>query len=265
MPDRGLILSREILASKFGTSIDYDKFNQMLDGRLGYDLIWSRAMRCPCFSSVQSDQADASCTSCHGSGSLYVHPYPENYPEGCDVNGHVSSSQGMAIRAIIESIPMQGDFFSKPGDYVTGKVMVTVKGAVRIGYFDRFLMVDAEGQFDQVLVRDAVATVPIGKSATTQLRYPIVKVEDVHTLTARYRFRTDFTISPAGELVWVTGRGPAVGVRYAIRYSYHPVLIVIDYPRAISGARRWGKHTQSPVDSYESLPISALAALDFLT
>lgn len=265
MADRNQILPEELIRRKFGSSIDFEKIDQLIDGRQAYDLLWARALRCACRLNTQSDQPDPTCTVCGGSGVRYVHPDPENWPEYCAADGAVTASAGLPIRGLLDDPSLDPKFFDRPGVWQSGRARLTVKGSIRIGYFDRLTMVDAEVLFDQVLTMGA-ATVTVGRDAKTQLRYPIIDVDACHDLVSRFRLRTDFTVDSSGQLVWVTGHGPATGAPYSIRYSYHPAWVVIGYPRMLSGAQLASKRSrgQLAADEYRPLPISCTVAMDFL-
>jgi hypothetical protein len=262
--ERSLILPDEFSSTKFGTWIDYNKIDQLIDGRAAYDLTWARALRCSCFNSTQTDQPDPSCVVCDGTGLRYVHPHPEEFPEYCEADGSVTAYGGQPVRGLLEGVSLAPDFFSKPGDWYSGKARLTVKGSVEIGHFDRFVMLDSEIMFDQVISRTAgQLVVTVGRNPRAQLRYPVVQVHALHTLTTRYRLRTDYTLDPNGEIRWVVGKGPPVGY-FSLRYSFHPVWHIIDFPRSIAGARRSPKQTGLGKDVYAPMPLSATLALDFL-
>lgn len=264
---RSLVLPDEIIYSKFGAAFDFSKIEQFIDSRAAYDLVWARALKCSCRFGEQTDQPDPNCAKCGGKGRRYVHPDPENYPEKCEADGSVVFTGGMPIRGILSGLGLQADHQDQAGDFYHGRAEVTVKGSVELGTWDRFVMLDSEMAFDQVILRPAgVNTVSVGRNTDLDLRYPAVRVLALHTLTTRYRLRTDFTVSRTdGSITFVTGRGPASGERFSVRYTYHPTWVVIDFPRAVAGARRWGKHSGLGVDTYQRLPMTATIALEFLT
>lgn len=268
-PDRGrsFILPEQVIEQSFNIGMDYYKLELMIDSRMGYDLLWARALKCSCRATGatgQTDQPDPTCTICRGDGWRYVHPYPENYPEYCAADGAVSDYQGMPIRGLVQGMSMnyQQD---QAGLWAQASAEVTVKGDIRLGHYDRIIMEDTEVLFDQTLLRQRDATVTIGRNTNTQLRYPIVEVHALHTETARYRIRTDFTIDGSGQLVWVTGRGPAIGTIFSIRYTFHPIWIVYGFPLIAAGTRRKKRDTGDAEDPYGPLPQTARMVLDFVT
>ena len=266
--DRYMVLPDELIASKFGTAIDYDKVDQLIDGRAAYDLIWARGLRCTCRPNLQSDQPDPTCPVCLGRGVRYVHPDPENWSEWCAADGSVTETAdqhgGTPIRGLMDGVSLHPDW-KQPGLWAAGRASLTVKGIVEIGHMDRVIMVDALMPFDQNLLRDAgVGTIPVGRDAEHALRFPVVKVVALHTLTTRYRLRTDFLVNENGTISWVTGRGPATDERFTIRYTFHPSWVVIDFPKIMMGARRSAKQTGANKDIYQPLPTSCTVQLSFL-
>lgn len=261
-PRRTLVLDDVQIAKKAGAAHQLDLFKALVDGRQGYDLLWSRAVLCPCRSNAQTEQPDPSCVYCRGEGWLYVHPHPELFPEECDAIGRMKREQGEHVRGLVQRMRVPRGEQKQAGSYLPGMGTLTVRPDVELGWRDRVIMVDAVMAFDQILTRNS-DTVTIGRLVQTQMRYPIVKVLDVRTSTARFRERTHWTLTEAGELAWVTGQGPASGGLYTIRYQMHPRWIVTTFPRTIIGYRQPSKQTGLPQDTFTSLPQHCEITLDF--
>ena len=263
---RGLILPDEVAYQTFNTRIDYDKIEQLIDSRMGYDLFWGRALKCPCRVATQTDQPDPTCVVCRGDGWRYVHPFPEDFPEYCGADGTLGDYDGMPIRGLIPEMSLDFAAQDQAGVWYKAGGTVTVKGQVRLGHWDRLIMKDSELFFDQTITAPGLGgTVTIGRNTETQIRYPLVDVLALHTLTTRYRLRTDFSLDDAGQLVFVAGRGPAAGEKFSLKYSFHPIWIVTGFPRAVSGSRRRQRDSGDWGEEYEPLPQTASIMLDFVT
>jgi hypothetical protein len=270
-PSRYLIMDDGIVNKRAAAYIRRDIMQALLDSRQAYDLTWARATRCPCRANTQTEQPDPTCIYCYGvlgnlPGWRYVHPHPEKFPEGClDAVGSVDFAGGERIRGLLSAMGAD-DQRHKEGTWLSGSATLSVRSDVELGYWDRLVMVDAVMPYDQMIVRGTSSTLAVGRDESTQLRYPIVKLLDCRSTTARYRERADYTLDLLqGTLTWLPGKGPANGIRYSLRYHFHPRWIIQDLPRATVGHRFPPKEFGlRGVNHFGQLPQRAAVKLDFL-
>lgn len=265
-PGRSLISSDSVLRKAAPNSHNVDTFNALVDSRMGYDLLWSRALRCSCRANDTTENPDPAHSLCGGTGWRYVHPHPELWPRDCNADGSVAWDGGEPIRGLLTGQtsgldPEQG------GTRTPGDAELSVRPEVHLGFRDRLIQTAARMPYDQVLKRlsghVAGSTVPTGYGID-KLRFPIAEVLAVHTASARFRLRTDFQVSDSGTLVWLPHRGPADGEYYSIRYLHHPRWIVVDLPRSVIGYRATAKSQGTVADKYVELPQKAKVKLEFL-
>lgn len=274
-PQRCLILDDSIVNKRAAAYIRKDIMLSLLDSRQGYDLVWARASKCPCRANDQTEQPDPTCPFCYGvlgnlPGWRYTHPHPDVFPEDCtDDSGSVAFDGGERIRGLLTN--MAGDDQRhREGTWLAGGAVVSTRPEVELGYWDRLIMVDSVMPYDQTIVRTGDvalgSTIGVGRDENYSLRYPAVSVLDVRSVASRYREREDWTRDPVTELLtWLPGKGPALGVRYSIRYHFHPRWIVTDFPRATAGHRFPGKEFgKRGANFYGALPQRANVKLDFL-
>lgn len=269
-PARAQILDDSIATRRAAAYVRKDIMLGLLGSRQSYDLIWARAERCPCLANDQTEQPDPTCVSCSTYGNRpgwrYKHPRPDVFPEDCAADGAVDFRGGEAIRGLMTNMTMSQSY-QVQGRVVEGGAQISTRPDQPMGLLDRFIMVDTLMPFDQVLVRQSGASrVTCGRDESVYLRYPIASVLSVSSQSTRYLWQYDWTVDPlTGELIWVTGRGPAAGARFAIRYQCHPRWVVVELPRVAVGHRFPGKEVGSrKFATYGGLPQRAMVRLDFL-
>jgi len=252
---------------KQSTGYSPTMIDRLIDGELGFDVLWARGLKCPCRMNPQTEQPDQTCGYCEGTGFMYVHPDPDNYPEQLAfTDGRVELyAGGLPIRAIITNMTWDAQIFEKFGEWVAGMANVSVRGDIRLHYADRLIMRDALMSFNQVLQQSTLAaTIAVGPDPTTMLRYPAVEVLEIRTHTTRWRNRQHFTVNNAGQIVWEALQGPAADAYFSVHYLYHPRWIVVDFPNMLRGARVSPKFIEETKHTYKDFPVKATVKLDFL-
>lgn len=264
-PGRVLITSDALVRKKAPASHTADFYQYLIDSRQGYEVLWARALLCPCRANEQTEQPDPSCPKCMGTGWRYVHPHPELYPNAHSGDGTLDLYQGEQVRGLMQGMRTSPETQREgPGQFIPGYGKLTLRADVDAGFMDRFVAVDATLPYDQVLRRQAADLLPIGYQSRTELRYPVVRVLALHDATTRYRLRTDFTITALGQINFVTGRGPTEDSYLTVRYLYHPRWVVVNHPRDVIGFRQGSKQSGIPGDRYKPLPRHFDVALDHI-
>jgi hypothetical protein len=236
--------------------------------RHGYRLAWSQAVCCPCkLPNDQVEQADPNCALCRGTGWLMHRPAPA-VPDIDRTIGELDDLQ----RAILadNASPIMGVMSSfSPGETPHDQVMrriegtstVTVRAENKLGYHDRIV------NLDSLIVYSQVANTP--DTVAFPLRYPVVRVNVLRSVTTEYVVGVDFTLV-AGVITWVanpaplTGtRAPPAGTRLAAHYYCHPAWRVIEHPHATRATLKKFK-TKLPKGTWVDMPVQAAVRYEFL-
>lgn len=114
--------------------------------------------------------------------------------------------------------------FVDVGSYQTGSCEATFKTGVTIPDYSRITMINDRTVInDEILTRGAVH----GSRSLEVVRFPILSMELLVASTGTpYTTPTDFAMS-GRRVAWVTGRGPATGIQYTMRYLATPVYVVM--------------------------------------
>lgn len=238
-----------------------DQFDGMIDG-FGEKWIWERLVNCPCEANGQTEQPNALCLHCDGTGWAY-------FIERSDVRG------------VIMQPTYKNNDTKLLGVHQTGMVTITFRAETPVGYRHRLTMVDGVLEFSERTTR----------AATLQrLRYPIsVRSLVYENIATREQITTetkvirlvwldddlalnecvdgvDFRVDEDGLIDWTIGdaRGttPAVGVNIGVTYWIQPRFVVTSlapYPTQNS----WTEENRSTAFRL-ALPNSVQAELDFL-
>jgi len=243
-----------------------DEFAKAIQGQ-GLDFRWSRAVECPC-RLEGTDQWKPSCASCGGDGWKYINPNIR------DERHHARDY--LQVRCLFAQVALNMDLFQQFGGFMFSDALLTVQQPMRVGFRDRFIGLDQEMPWTEVLSRGADRVVPIGKTGrttaaqTTAMRYEPVRVNYVEDEDETvYWGQTDYGMRPATrteptKMVWKTGKGPAEGKAYTVHYVCRPVWIVESASFAIQAAQA----TPGPLSGTlapRSLPTTFKVRLDFLT
>lgn len=262
--------------SDFGPQAVFDQlaFDKLIQFH-GLKYWWSRALECPCRLNNTTDQWDPTCARCGGDGWLYVNPCAAQ-------ERHLPNRDYTEIQAVFSMVTSnQGDkFIEEFGSYDDGDAQLTVQNAMRVGWRDRFIGIEQEIAFTELLERGAGDVVPVGMTGRTRaeqqtaMRYEpntINYIEDDDGAGNRtvYYEGTDWTLrdrigDEPRKLVWQTGQGPPSGRIYTIHYVIHPVWIVDSAVYHVQNSR-------GPVSGLkgknvlQTLPSTFKVKLDFLT
>lgn len=223
-------------------------------------------MLCSCRLNAQTDQPDPTCSTCAFNGFRYIHP-------------RVYESSGVAtdwqlVKAVFADAKLDNNIFHEQGEFLHGDALLTVPGAINVGYFDRWIGVELEMPFSEVLERAAGDTVLVGHGGRTTdqrkqaLRYEPKCINFVGDQTTTWYPGTDFTLQEGttadkATLKWITGRGPTAGDRYSVHYTCHPVWIVTSATYGIQNLHGPAAGLKSK-QVLQSLPTTFKIRLDYL-
>lgn len=256
--------------------LDPALFRELIQG-LGLDFRWSRAVQCPCRLNADTDQPDPTCVRCAGDGWWYVNPDQK-------VDRHTAGLRDyMDVRCAFSSGGLNPDLYQNFGHFEFGDAVMAVQNEMRVGYRDRFIGMQQEMAWSEVIYRDiSRATVPVGRTGRTRdtqrtaMRYEPVRIDFVGGVAGeRWYEGEDWVLSqeslrtPAypGEprkLEWLPGKGPANGERYTVHYVCRPVWVIDEATYAVQFAT-------GPEAGIKGLPIrqehptAFKVRLDFLT
>lgn len=215
----------------------------------GKYVVWRKALLCPC-SNLNTGQAVLDCTSCDGSGFIYVDP--------------------VRIRAHMLSFDQSTKIYEKFGMWVEGNTMVTVMPKYRLAHRDSIEMEDSLMSFNELLKkgnrRGRRSKLPDGVDSG---RYRMVNVTrlayqaDADSAFLLLECGYHFEVSDEGWIKWLPPGNTAIpdGSMFSVLYDFHPVYQVVSFPHV---TRDDVRGTKVPDDTAYSLPIQAAAKLDYL-
>ncbi len=250
-------------------------FRKMI-AQKGLHLSWEHATECPCERRTvdmglaldagmggnvgSTRQARVDCPTCGGRGYRY------------------HSTQN--IRGVVTSAAQNPERFRSYGEMARGMISLTVNAEHRLNLGDRLTLRDdpdlPETEAPVQLYRE---THVYGGEDPSGTRYPIHtrtlklaggdathNVMDLYVTDAagiaqaggEKTVGVDFTVDN-GLVDWINP--PAVGARWSISYYGRPVYLVTDLPHPF---RDTLIKTKLPTVTFESLPINAMCALEFL-
>lgn len=233
----------------------------------GYYLSWQKAILCPCMH-PETHQALVNCTSCDGSGFIYIEP--------------------LKVRGIMSSLERNQRIFEKFGEWVEGTSQCTVEPQYRMGYRDRIEMLDAVMTHNEVFQKgDRRGTRSVLPERADSLRYRVVSMvkllvsgvgvnaecctskmlpegkpltdDTIIVLEQGYHY----TVDRNGWVVWTPEGDRLVNDEAWVSalYEYHPVYLVISHPHA---TRMETIETKVPAQQPFALPVQSLVKLDYL-
>lgn len=257
---------------KFKPRADFkpDEFDGQITTK-GYLMYWSRAGICPCQNNDQTEQADPNCSLCRGRGFFYYMP-DLAMKDGAAVDAFGNpvelnaAEDGVAIYVVKSSLTEDVQVFEKFGEWVFGTTRATVQWQNRLGYRDRLVERDAVMLWNQVINCDGGSLIKVvGGFSKAGLRYPVVGLVQLRSLTQEYREGRDIGITADGELEWlITGAGPpAAGTRLSLACLIHPVWVVMEHVNVIRDTLVSFK-AKTKADEYRRLPVQTILKLDFL-
>lgn len=244
----------------------------------GLDISWEQAAECPCErrsaglgltldagmgGNVGSTrQARVDCPTCNGSGYRY------------------HSLQN--IKGVVTSAAQNPDRFRAYGEMAKGMISLSVLAEHRLNLGDRITLRDdpdlPEVEAPVQLYRETHTYEGEDPSST---RYPIfgrtldldggevvhdvmdlfvTDIDGIAQLGGEKVKGVDYTVDGSGQIAWINP--PVVGARWSVSYYGRPVYVVTDLPHPFRDTKiKFKKVSQS----FSSLPINAMCALEFLS
>lgn len=209
-----------------------DMFRDAIQG-LGLLFRWSRAVLCPCRLNAETDQWNPQCTLCGGDGWWYVHPDSEVMRQSTNrldyIEDHFAFSEAH----------VGVDYDQNFGQWVAGEGQIVVQNANRVGFRDRFIGMQQEMPWTELIIRDGtsdVIAIGKGKRSTEKqrrtMRYEPVRIELIAIADGTRFYEghdwilTEETLSEPRKVQWLPGKGPDVDTLFTIYYICRPVWIV---------------------------------------
>ncbi len=168
------------------------------------------------------------------------------------------------IRALVQRIPVDQQPYTPLGPWRTGELHATVRPENKIGYYDRFVLLDSVITYDELIdiSGDQDSTV----SFDMHLRYRAVNVTGVFTLTQRFNQGADFEVTDQGVIRWYPDCAP-VGERVSVHYTTHPAFLILNRPHSMRQSAVYRKpkgKRLTPLGDPQELPLQAHLMLEFL-
>ena len=235
--------------------------------------VWERMGLCPCDdANAQTEQPDPNCEQCKGTGFYWYGPpgyVVDEKKTGTldDVQKAVQAKHGGAIirafmaragRASAMRPQLKADAYDTLGDWMWGRLRVTVRPENHLGYYDRMTNLDSEIVYTQLIKMPTTGD-------TLTLRYPAIDVDSLTTAATRYVQGQDFYLAD-GNVVFYSGVAPAATTRFSVGYRCHPAWLVLTYPhavRATSVMRKQPRPLLTPAGNPQNLPIQGEVELEF--
>lgn len=242
------------------------EMDQLIIAR-GYRMWWSRAGICPCQNNDQTEQADPNCSLCRGRGYFYYMPdiavtdgaLTDIYNNPIEIS---PDNKGVSIFVIKTSLTADTQVFEKFGEWVFGATRATVQWQNRLGYRDRLIERDSTMIWNQVIDGNGGSLIQVtGGRSKTGLRYPVVEMVYLRSVSQEYREGRDIALTTDGELEWLVPP-PAAGTRLTLSCFIHPVWIILDHIHAIRDTLIGFKTGQN--FRHTRLPVQSMMKLDFL-
>ncbi len=258
--------------------LDNDELTKHIE-LYGARMAWSRSCFCPCDPvNDQTSQPDPNCAKCDGRGFFYFGP--KNYVPPAEA-GDLTMLQKMILAdtpgggaAVIRVLTTRSTQNQNPydliGNWVRGSMFATVRRENRIGYYDRFVNLDAQLSFSET-IKVTDFTLPI------RTRYRAVCVNNVETLDARFEQDIHFILDNQGRLIWLDAANTAptpnnpddpdqTFVSVAVHYDMHPTWLLIEHPHVTreSPKRRKIKVKKTPLGDPQQLPLQGMVQLEWL-
>ena len=152
-------MGKPVQESKVAPQAKFDPraFSKLIQDK-GLEYLWSRALNCPCQLNPQTKQWDVACTRCGGDGWMYVNP--------CHYTEQHLNRDWTPVRAIFSTVKTGDTTTDILGEWSDGRATLTVQNEMRVGYRDRFIGIQQEIAFSEVLERGP-DTVPIGSTTSS--------------------------------------------------------------------------------------------------
>jgi hypothetical protein len=230
----------------------------------GYRIAWGRTAQCPCKSvSTQTDQADPNCDLCHGGGWLFFRPAnavvnPRIIGPLTPIQQRVVANNAACIHGIMTALSNTKRAWEHAGPRLEGMSMVTVRAENKLGFYDRITCLDARIVYSQLFK-------VLDRAAPLVTRYPIVQINLLRSIDTTYVEKADFDLV-VGDIVWRTGKAPAVDTPLVAHYLCHPTWRVMEHPHAtrVTLTKFKQKEPLTPQGEPQDLPVQAMLKYEFL-
>lgn len=232
----------------------------------GYRMFWSRTGLCPCLVNDQTEQPDPTCSLCNGNAYYKFLPDPA-LTAGVDAYGNAvtlnDDGDAVLIYVIMTSLTQDKEVFEKFGEYLFGMARATTQAQNKLGYRDRLVAYDSEMTWAQIIEYDGANVISItGERSKAGLRYPMVAVHILRSLSRVYVENDDFKIDQYGRIEWLANQ-PNSGTRLSIHGTIHPVWVVMDHLNTYRDTQLEGGGGISS-QKFQKLPVQAICKLEFL-
>jgi hypothetical protein len=239
-----------------------NRWIQVIESK-GYRVAWFQTTQCPCRSvSTQTDQADPNCTLCGGNGWIFFKPVGAvSNPKiigALDTLQTKISTGGAVIHAVMTGLGNSKRPWETVGPRLEGTSQCTVRAENKLGYYDRIIGLDATLVYAQLILAGDPAALLV-------TRYPVVSVNLLRSKTQVYALGTDYTVV-AGDIQWVTGKGPVAGTPLTCHYLCHPTYRVIEHPHTVrlTYSKFKVEKPSTPMGDPIDLPTQALLRYEWL-
>jgi hypothetical protein len=213
------------------------KLEKLISER-GYQVLWERAMSCPCNYAGQkvTDASDLDHALCKNKQHIW---FPES-----------------VITVLITRMKRESEL-NQDAIWEAGVFFISSMAKNKLGFYDRLTFQDSTVPFSQPILKGASGGTDILRFPAVDIALPIIDFDG-----NKYQFNTDFGLDASGNIQWggFSGTQPSTGKSYSVVYLTNPRILVVDYPHAIRG-----QLTQnfSPVPTYQDFPIQTMGKLEF--
>jgi hypothetical protein len=216
------------------TDFQIAEFSTIINQK-GYDLLWEKALKCPCIPEEKTGQPDFNCLLCHGRGWYWFDPQ--------DIKA-VMTNFGENVR------------YNQAGEIAAGTAYLTTLPENKLGFWDRVTNLDSRIRHSEILTHG-------DHGGKDKLRFQPTDIVYCRSLSTEYIANKDFLFDPnAFELDWsLTGQEPESGDRYSVEYLMPPRWIVIDITNVIRDT--FVKSKKAGITFLE-LPLRATVRLEYL-
>lgn len=216
------------------TDFKIEEFANIIEQK-GYDLIWEKALKCPCMPEEKSGQPDYNCPLCHGKGWTWF--------DQQDIKA--------AMTNFNENVR-----YNQVGELAQGTAYLTTLPEHKLGFWDRVTHVDSRIRHSEVLTHG-------DHGGKDKLRFQPTEIVYCRSISTVYTEGVDFTFDHNSfEIDWApTGLEPNSGDRYSVEYLMPPRWIVIDIMNVI---RDTYVKSKKPGITFQELPIRCTVRLEYM-
>lgn len=207
-------------------SPDFDAF---VDNK-GYDVVWERAIPCPCSKRVQHQ---STCQNCAGTGWVFINP--------------------VQIKAVITSINKTTKY-KEWSTELLGTMAVTMKSVYHLNFMDRLTVLNSDSLQSEILLIKKISTTLFVRTI-----YSITSIVDIFkyesvSSTLKLLKKTEDYIFEGNRITFLKSvvEGDSVSITYSHQLQYH----VLDLPHDVRNTITLDNKGR---EQDLNLPISAIA------